>query len=101
MKINLTSAIKRTQKILEKEMTASLRQRALSDGWDIGSASSLSIGVSDKVTTSMASTVGFDHEYGTEGTAPKGTVRKFMNDNTFWKKRASAILKKEAFGGKR
>ncbi|CAB4128705.1 hypothetical protein UFOVP223_98 [uncultured Caudovirales phage] len=66
-------------------MTDQVQQRALSEGWDPEVASSLSVRYQHKkFIMSVADehkNRAFDFEFGTQNSAPKGTLRRFGNEN--------------------
>jgi hypothetical protein len=59
-------------------MGAQLRTSAINDGWHPDAASSLSVEYKDgKFVANSSSGHAFDHEFGTETSIPKATVRNY------------------------
>lgn len=63
-------------------MGAQLRNSAVNDGWHPDAASSLNVEYRDgKFVASSTSGNAFDHEFGTETSTPKATVRSYSKDS--------------------
>lgn len=82
--------------------TLELRNHAISDGWEPEVADGLSVEYVDgKFNTKIHSGVSdraFVHEYGTEVTRPKATVRTFKEDNSHIKEVFARQLHKHLGG---
>lgn len=77
------AAYEEAMKQLANDLSGKLTQNAILDGWDPKVARDLSV-VYDKGVMSMTHNPAhaekmFDHEYGTETSAPKGTIRKMYS----------------------
>ena len=81
----VVKALKNTLHQMAVHMTDQVQQRALSEGWDPEVASSLTVNYQHKkFIMSVADehkNRAFDIEFGTQNTAPKGTLRRFGNEN--------------------
>jgi hypothetical protein len=94
----LKQALKSTLNQLTAQMTAQVRRHALSDGWEQDVANSLSVvhtnnSLSIQVDDQFADKA-FTHEFGTENSSPKATLRKFGNQNESAEVAALAIFNK-------
>lgn len=80
MKKTFSTAYKTASKELAREMSRQLTHHAINDGWDREVAAGLSVNYDHgSFSTShnpKHSAQVFDLEYGTETSAPKGTIRK-------------------------
>lgn len=81
----VVKALKNSLHQLAVHMTDQLQQRALSEGWDPEVANSLTVNYQHKKfimnVADEHKNRAFDIEFGTQKTAPKGTIRRFGNEN--------------------
>lgn len=104
MKLNFVEIIDSTTRDMGKLLTQSLVKFAISDGWPVEVASQLKVKQSGKRfefdIDSSVSKQAMDIEFGTEGTSPRGTLRRFGNRNDIAGKLFSKIAVQKV-GGKR
>ena len=83
--LNFSKIVKNTAKRLDRVLTAELINYALADGWDNDVASALKVTYQNKqYKFSVADGVkerALAYEYGDGTNPPKGTVRRFGNQN--------------------